>query len=275
MASQHAATLVEPPHRGGRFVAAQAALWMLAAPILGAAVARVAVWAEGFWAPLLVFPLLVGGGLGLLLFGVMRLGQVGHRATLATGAVLAVAAAVGGEHYFSFLDFRAAIIARRPAELPLADFQEVMPASSGNFVRFMERQAASGRPVTAKLHLRGAAAWASWAVDGLLMLAAALAVVGLGWQTPYCSCLPELVSTGSRRAACRRDGPAGGGSGVAADRGTAWSGPILPVALPERLWTEPVGIGLHRAGENAGRRGVAFGCPARASGAALDGESRL
>ena len=100
------------PRLVGRFVASQAVLWMLAAPILGAAVARLAVWVQNFRAPLLIFPLLVGCGLGLLLVGLMRLGQIGHRATISSGALLAVAVAVAGQHYFSFLDSKAALSAR-------------------------------------------------------------------------------------------------------------------------------------------------------------------
>src|SRR5271165_4010471 len=103
-----------PPRLVGGFVASQALLWTLAAAIVGAVIARLAVWAQGFWAPLVIFPLLVGCGIGLLLFGLMRLGGVGHRATIWSGAVLAVAVAVAGQHYFSFLDFHAALIAHRP-----------------------------------------------------------------------------------------------------------------------------------------------------------------
>ena len=51
----------------------------------------------------------------------------------------------------------------------------------------MLRQAAAGRPVTAKYALHGAAAWASWALDGLLLLVAALTIVCLAWRAPYCS----------------------------------------------------------------------------------------
>ena len=54
----------EPPPRSP-FNAGQAAIWFAAAVVLGVAAARVAVWAEHVRAPLVLFPLLVGGGLGL------------------------------------------------------------------------------------------------------------------------------------------------------------------------------------------------------------------
>jgi hypothetical protein len=174
------------PRRVGRFVASQALLWLLAAPILGATVARVAVWGQNFASPLLIFPLLVGCGLGLLLLGLMRLGQVGHRPTLWSGAMLAVAVAVAGQHYFSFRDFKTALIAEKRQGLSLAEFPEIMPEAATDFAKFMQRQAAWGRPVTTEFVLRGAAAWASWAFDGLLLLLAASTIVYLACRAPYC-----------------------------------------------------------------------------------------
>jgi hypothetical protein len=176
-----------PSQLVGRFVTAQALLWMLAAPLVGAVVARGAVWAENFRAPLVIFPLAVGGGLGLLLAGLMRFGQIGHRATIWSGAILAVATAAAGQHYFSFLDFKAELIAQKPQLLGLEEFREMMPGAATDFGRYMQRQAAGGRAVTAEFKLRGAAAWASWVVDGLLMLIAALAIVYLACRAPYCS----------------------------------------------------------------------------------------
>lgn len=183
-------TVVSRPRLVGRFVASQALIWMLAAPVLGAAVARVAVWVQNFRAPLLIFPLLVGGGLGLLLMGLMRLAQVGHRATLWSGAVLAVAAAVAGQHYCSFLDWKAARIAEKPQGISpeaFQAFQEMLPDQATDFAGFMQRQAALGRPVTAEFKLRGPAAWTSWAVDGLLILLGTLIITYLACRVPYCS----------------------------------------------------------------------------------------
>ncbi len=183
------------PRLVGRFVVSQALVWMLVAPILGAAVARLAVWVESYWAPLLIFPLVVGCGLGLLLAGLMRLGRVGHRATIGSGAVLAVAVAVAGQHYFSFRDAKAALAAQKPQDLPLEAFQdfqetrpqEMRPDASADLVRFMQRQAARGRAVSATFVLRGAAAWASWTLDGLLLLLAAGTIIYLACRAPYCS----------------------------------------------------------------------------------------
>jgi hypothetical protein len=164
----------------------QALIWLLAAPMIGAIVARLAVWVQDIRAPLLIFPLLVGCGLGLLLAGLMRLGQVGHRTTIWGGAILAVIIAVTGQHYFSFLDFKAALVAKKPQALAMDDFQAMLPEVPTSFARFMQRQATLGRPVTSEFTFRGGAVWASWALDGLLMLFATLTVIYIACRAPYC-----------------------------------------------------------------------------------------
>ena len=130
-----------------------------------------------------------------MLLVVMRLGHVGHRWTIWIGAILAVAVAVAGQHYFSFVDWKrdeAAKVAQQFQGKSLFGIQEMLPAASSNFVAFMKRQAALGRRVTAgfknraEFDLRGAAAWASWAVDGLLVLFPVCLVVYAACQSPYC-----------------------------------------------------------------------------------------
>ncbi len=235
MAILHSSSNTTPDRRPvGRFVAVHALIWMLAAPVLGAAVARVAVWVENFRAPLVIFPLLVGCGLGLALAALMRVGQIGHRATIWSGAVVAVAVTVLGQHFFSFLDFKAAVAAQKPQGISLEAFeavQEMRPDGSPNFARFMQRQATEGRPMnagfngwftTGEYRLRGMAAWASWGVDGLLMLAATSTVVYLASRRPYCSVCRSWYRT-------TRAGP------LAADRARQMAkAALLPVEDPLR-----------------------------------------
>jgi hypothetical protein len=197
------------PRLVGHFVGFQAILWFLATPLLGISVARVAVWVQGFRAPLVLFPLLVGIGLGLLLVAAMRRAQVGHRATVLSGTILAAAVAVAGQHYFSFLDFQAALTAQKPHGIALDDFQGIMPDVSTSFTRFMQRQAMQGRPVTGEYSLRGAIAWASWSFDGLLSLFAVLAIVRMALRTPYCSHCRSWYRT-------TRAGPISGGRALRA-----------------------------------------------------------
>ena len=50
----------------------------------------------------------------------------------------------------------------------------------------MRRQAILGRPLAGENMLHGAAAWASWALDGLLTLLAAGTIIYLACRAPYC-----------------------------------------------------------------------------------------
>jgi hypothetical protein len=176
------------PH--GRFVVSQALIWIAAALLLGAAFARAAVWAEHVRSPLLIFPLAVGSLLGLALVGVMLFMNIGHRPTLIVGAALAAIVAAAGQHYFHYRDFiqaRAESLEKNGGAGFLEQLKEVTPSAAPNFADYMRLQARLGRPITAEYSLRDATAWVSWAADGLLLLAAAEAIVYLFARRPYCS----------------------------------------------------------------------------------------
>jgi len=155
----------------------------------------------------------------LALAALMRFGHVGHRGTIWSGTVLAVAVAVAGQHYFSFLDFKAALTAKKPQGLSLEAFQafqERIPAAPTDFARFM----AEGRAVTADYSLHGAAAWASWILDGLLVLVATSTIIYLACRVPYCSVCRSWYRT-------TRAGP------VAADRARRMAEVgLLPIEEP-------------------------------------------
>jgi hypothetical protein len=182
-----------PPH--GRFVAVHALAWFLFAPLLGIAAARAAVWAEHLRAPLLVFPLLVGCGVGLALAALMRLANVGHRPTIMAGAFIAVIPTIVGQHYFGYRDYlheRAAFLAQKNESKMLEAFQDELPAAiAPSFAEYMRGQARIGRTLPGingtATSLHGVAAWISWAIDGLITLASAMAIVYLFAQSPYCN----------------------------------------------------------------------------------------
>ena len=153
--------------------------------------ARAAVDVQAFFAPLVIFPLLTGIGLGAVLTGLMRVGQVGHRPTIILGAVLAVLTTVAGEHYFCYLSTRSA----EPEQSQLAEkARQVFPdllagrlqTQPSNFADFIRQQADRGRPLLFGLIGRGWIAWLSWAIDGLLVLAGAAAVLIPAMLLPYC-----------------------------------------------------------------------------------------
>ena len=169
---------------GGRFNAAVFVLWLLAAALLGVIAACMAREIESHVPPpLLLFPILVGVVLGALNVGLMRSMQMGNRTTAILGVVLSAALAVLGQHY---LDYRRAVSDRMGAMPPnVSPFVARELASPPGFADYMRQEAARGRPVM-KWTLQGWAAWLSWAIDGVLTLAAAVAMVAPATRLPYC-----------------------------------------------------------------------------------------
>jgi hypothetical protein len=165
--------------RPPRIAAWQAIVCCLAAVLIGIAAGRIAAWAEHVRAPLVVFPLAVGCAVGLAWLAVARLTEVVHRPTLVAGAAVAALATIAGQHYFPYRDYlhdRAAFLAEKSQDSLPAMFLEGLPDAAPGFAHYMRGQADLGRPI-GSITLRGAAAWASWALDGVLVLASAVAIV--------------------------------------------------------------------------------------------------
>jgi hypothetical protein len=176
---------------GASFRWAALAVWLSAAAMDGAAVAWLASLAEQHWAPLVVFPLLVGCVLGMTLAGLMRLVQVGHRPTLLAGTLVAVTVAVAGQHYAAYreavgVDEKDAATFRLAQQAFGDQVAGRLPAPPMGVLDFLSREAARGRPMWGDRVARGAAAWLTWALDGLLLAASALGAVVAAWRQPYC-----------------------------------------------------------------------------------------
>jgi hypothetical protein len=180
------------PTGGGLFSRRGLAIWLLGALILGTLVARTAVVAQFYFAPLVIFPILVGVGLGVLLMGLMRIGQVGHRPTIILGTILSVSVAVVGEHYFCYFSARETELKQPPLlDKALQAFPDLVAAHSDtppeSFMEYMCRQANHGRPLLLDYTARGWVVWLSWIIDGLLVLAGAWAVLIPTMLLPFCS----------------------------------------------------------------------------------------
>jgi hypothetical protein len=166
------------------------AIWLPGSVLLGALAAWAAEDAQSFFAPLVIFPLLVGVVLGAVLVLLVRVGQVGHRPTIVLGTVLAALVAVVGQHYFAYQTARQTV---RPPDSPIEKAKAAMPdladrlSPPQSFGEFMRRQAMQGRPVFRLFDAQGGGAWALWAVEGFLTLAATLGVMIPAMRLPYCS----------------------------------------------------------------------------------------
>lgn len=174
----------------GRFVWWQAGFWLPACLALALPVAWAAHRMQPHFAPFAVFPLLIGVGLGAMTAGLMRLTQVGHRPTLLVGILLGASVAVAGQHY---LDYRKAfdraqweieLVRRAKQQFPDGQVGNV-PRPPQNIADYLHHQAAVGRSI-GSYSAKGWQAWSSWAVDGLLLLAAATAIVVAAVRRPYC-----------------------------------------------------------------------------------------
>jgi hypothetical protein len=176
---------------GGRFRLGQLALALAGGLAAGVALAWLAAQVQQLRAPWLVFPLATGLVLGATLVGWVRLAQVGHRPTLVAVTLLAAATLIVGQHYFSFRVILQTTQQKSPAMektrlLFAGSSWEESPLAPLRFGPFLRWQAARGRRI-GRFVARGGLAWASWALDGVLLATAALAVVGSSIGRPYCN----------------------------------------------------------------------------------------
>jgi hypothetical protein len=189
MADPQNSNISQPlPDKAGRFT------WPgLVLAVVGGAAAGV-VWAwtgevvQSYVAPLILFPILLGVCTGLSIVGLARLFQIGNRPTILLAAVLAAAVAGVGQHYFKYLSeyspFRPTIGGKSAAEQNLVPLVKELKPS---FSEFIQGQADRGRPLVGEFRAQGWAAWLSWAIDAMLVVAGAAAVIIPSTRVPYCN----------------------------------------------------------------------------------------
>jgi hypothetical protein len=177
------------PAAPARFSAQGFAVFLALSLVLGTLIGGAAAVVQTYFAPLLLFPLLVGGFLGAVLIGLMRWSDVAHRPSVLCGALLAALVCTVAAHYVSYTMAQR----RRPPEddklaLARAVFADdaARLAEPRNFFDYLRREAQKGRPLTAQFTARGPLAWLSWGVDAVLILSAALALVVSALGLPYC-----------------------------------------------------------------------------------------
>ncbi len=179
-----------PPRAQFRFW--QFARWLPLSLALGMAVAWLAFGMQKYFAPLGLFPIFVGLCLGVTLAGLMRLAQVASTCTIILGTIVASAAAVLGQHYFSFQEQRETAI-RQAAQFRMAAqahpdlVRGTPPEPASGVFEYLRWQALRGRPIVGETVARGGWAWASWSLDGCLTLLAALCVIVPAARQSYCN----------------------------------------------------------------------------------------
>jgi hypothetical protein len=183
--------LAPPPAEAGCFTWKGFLLAMLAAPVLGLVVARVSE--RGVWdfEPLILFPVLLGVFAGIAVVWLVRLAQIGNRPTIVVAAMLAAAVTATGEHYFTYLTYRSEYYRPRvligTSSATGQDLSALGRAMAPSFGEYMQAQARHGRPLLFGYMAHGWAAWLSWAIDALLIVAAAVVVTIPALRVPYCN----------------------------------------------------------------------------------------
>ncbi len=151
--------------------------WLAGTLAISLALAWLASRIEPYFAPLLLFPVLIGIALGGAMVGLVRvLGQV-RLSMAALGVVVGVATIVVGQHYLAYRRARNQIeqqLARfEGPSLNLAALTQIgLPRPPESLLAFLHQTAEQGRPLAGHV-VRGGLVWAWWGLDAALTLVAA------------------------------------------------------------------------------------------------------
>ncbi|HUY34472.1 MAG TPA: hypothetical protein VMV69_17135 [Pirellulales bacterium] len=174
-----------------RWQAAAAAAWVPWALLAGAAMGWLAARVQPYFAPLVVFPVLVGLLLSMALIAGLRVCSLAHAPTTFAGAVLAAVLAVGGQHYWSY---RAACDAQAGAQANLDKARRAFPDLANRLmsppppagtVEYLRAEADRGRKLFGH-RVRGRGLWSWWALEAVLVFVAAILPLVWALRRPYC-----------------------------------------------------------------------------------------
>jgi hypothetical protein len=140
-------------------------VWLGPAMVVGIAVARVSVWVQPHFSPMIVFPILIGAALGAILLGLVQLARLNDIRFAVAGTIFVALICAAAEHGFFYLDFLARESLSRQKkmfEAGLSD-EEISPVT---FAQYMRWQGAADRQQELV-----------WIGNAALMAAAAVGVV--------------------------------------------------------------------------------------------------
>jgi len=176
-----------PAASGGQFTWVGLVVGGLGGLIIGLLWAWWAEVAQNFVAPMILFPMLIGIGVGITLVGLARIAQIGHRPTIVFSVVLAACMASVAQHYFIYLDVyywhRPPVVTGQSTVQNLSAAIDLIIPS---FCDYIKAQVNRGRPLFFEYRAQGGMVWLTWAIDGLLTIIAAVAVIIPAMSTPYC-----------------------------------------------------------------------------------------
>jgi hypothetical protein len=160
-------------------------LWFAPALVVGLAVARVSVWVQPHFAPMILYPLLIGAALGAILCGLAQLAKLGVARLAIAGTIVVALLAAVAEHGFFYLDF----VARESIERSRRMLEAGVPDEGLSSVSFAEYMRWQGSLDRRQILL--------WIGNAALMAAAAGGMVGWYVKTngPHPNPLPEGEGT--------------------------------------------------------------------------------
>ncbi len=177
-----------PPVERGCFTWNGFLLAILVAPLFGLVWAWVAEVAQSYFAPLLLFPILLGVFAGLSIVGLARFARIGHRPTILLAAVLTAVVAGVGQHYLRYLaTYYGAGPSVDASTATSQDLTVLVRKMMPSFGEYLHAKARRGRPLLADYVARGWIAWLTWAIDALLVVAGAVAATIPAMRVPYCN----------------------------------------------------------------------------------------
>jgi hypothetical protein len=206
----------------GRFV-----VWLALCLVSGWLLGWLAAQIGRHFAPLVLFPLLEGLALGIVTILWLRNCNQGNRPATVVGLVLTAMLFFVAQHYASFRAAQAAAEKHQQDVVNAVDDKQkfavvaaqLAPPPPANLQEYLQAESQKGRPLFKNVTARGGWAWASWAFDGLLLLAAAGLVVVPAAKQPYCNTchswyhvvraapIPGNIENAIRSACCFADEP--------------------------------------------------------------------
>ncbi len=183
------------PVPGGPLVPGRAAVWLAASGTVGVLAAAAAEVVQTYFAPFLIFPLLVGLGIGVLLLLLLRVLHFAHRPGIVWGVMLSVAMCVCGQHYLAYRSDAGRL--RQRIQVREQEYQQLKatypdlpelspPPPVPGFWEHLGRRLEAGVPLPFGMAARGWQVAALWVFDGLLVLAGGAAIVVPAMYLPYC-----------------------------------------------------------------------------------------
>ncbi len=169
---------------------ARCGAWFACAIGSGVVVAWLAVQVGRVFAPMVLFPILVGCLLAALLILWLRMFDVAHRTTIISGSLVAALALAGAQHWFSYVEAQRhtraheGTLASAVAAFPdLASRLET--GRDASFGEFVGRSAARGTTLAGR-HWGAGAVYSLWIVDAMVPLVVVTLLVSRALPQPYC-----------------------------------------------------------------------------------------